>query len=331
MGLTLGGKPSGGNRLAWKSVLQNLQMPPTHPAAPMNLQLDDVAVFARVAALGSLSGAARERNVAVSQITRVLARLETACGARLMHRSTHGLSLTDEGDAFLAQAQRLLDIRAELHAELSGRLAGPSGWVRASVSAVLAQAVISPSLNGLYQRHPALRLDLSADDRVVDMAREGIDVAIRTGAPQRDTLVARQIGEFTRGLYASPAYLAEHGTPQSAEDLRRHRLITNSLNPALNLWEHGSGRRAQQFEARGHTRADSTAAVVALAQSGVGIARIVELVARPLEASGALVRVLPEVFAAPAVPMYAVMLHERHRLPKVRACVDYWAEWMGRQ
>lgn len=296
----------------------------------MNLQLDDAEVFVRVARLGSLSAAARERNVAVSQVTRALARVEAACGARLMHRNTHGLSLTDEGDTFLAQARRLLDIRDELHAEITGRLSGPSGWVRVSVSAVLAQAVIAPGLAGLYQRLPGLQLDISADDRVVDMAREGIDVAVRTGEPQVDTLVARRIGLLTRGLYAAPAYLAAFGTPRSADDLARHRLVTNSRSPGLNLWEHRQGRGTALFDARGHTRADSTATLAALVQCGAGIGRIVDLVARPLVASGTLVRVLPEVFASQPVPMYAVMLRERHRLPKVRACVDYWAEWLER-
>ena len=77
----------------------------------MNLHLDDLALFVRVAELGTLSAAARERDAPVSQVTRCLARLEAACGARLMHRSTHGLSLTDEGDTFLAYARRLLDTR----------------------------------------------------------------------------------------------------------------------------------------------------------------------------------------------------------------------------
>jgi DNA-binding transcriptional LysR family regulator len=295
----------------------------------MKLQLDDVELFVRIASLGTLSAAARERGMAVSQATRALARLEAQCGTRLMHRTTHGLSLTDEGDAFLGQARRLLDITSEIEAELTGKQAGPSGWVRVSVSAVLAQALIAPSLDGLYRRHPALRLDVSAEDRVVDMSREGIDVAIRTGTPQRDTLVARAIGELTRGLYAAPSYLARHGLPRSIDELAQHRLVTNSTTPALNEWEYRRGRGSAVFEAIGHTRVDNTAASVALVQCGAGIGRIVDIVARPLVASGALVPVLPELFVSAPVPMYAVMLRERHRLPKVRACIDYWAEWLS--
>jgi DNA-binding transcriptional LysR family regulator len=299
----------------------------------MNLQLDDVELFVRIATLGTLSAAARERGVAVSQVTRSLARLETRCGARLVHRSTHGLSLTDEGDTFLAKARQLIDIAAELESEFTGKQAGPGGWVRVSVSAVLAQAVLAPSLPGLYARHPGLRLDIGADDRVVDMAREGVDVAIRTGDIPRETLVARPIGELTRSLYAAPAYLAQFGVPRTPDDLRHHRLVTNSANPALNDWRYraggkGSARREALFEAVGQTRVDNTAALVALVQCGAGISRIVDLVARPLVRSGALVPVLEEAFVSAPVTMYAVMLSERHRLPKVRACIDYWAEWL---
>ena len=281
----------------------------------------------RTVELGSLSAAARERNVPVSQVTRALARLEKACRARLLHRSTHGLGLTDEGAAFLPQARRMLEAAEEFQGEIDGRIAGPRGWVRISVSAVLAQAVIAPGLPGLYERHPGLHLDISADDRMADMARERIDIAIRTGTPASDNLVARRIGQLARSLYAAPAYLARHGTPGMPEDLVRHHLLANSASPGLNRWGYEPGGEVLQVQ--GHTRADNTAVIVALLLSGVGIARIVDLVAAPLVKSGALVPVLKGRFETPPVPMFAVMLQQRHRLPKIRACVDYWARWMA--
>jgi DNA-binding transcriptional LysR family regulator len=295
----------------------------------MQLQLDDATLFVRIVELGTLSAAARERNVPVSQVTRSLSRLETTCGARLLHRTTHGLSLTDEGDTVLAYARRLLDTAAELQADLSGKISGPSGWVRVSVSPIIAQAVVAPSLNSLYQRHPQLHVEIAADDRMADMARDGIDIAIRTGTPNSETLVARQIGELTRALYAAPSYLAQHGTPRDPDELKQHRLIANSANPTLNQWAMGSGKHARELVVRGHTRTDNTAIVLALAQHGVGIARIIDLVARPLVRSGALVPVLPDHFVTQPVPMFAVMLQERHRLPKIRACIDHWAQWMA--
>ncbi|HET7525336.1 MAG TPA: LysR family transcriptional regulator [Burkholderiaceae bacterium] len=296
----------------------------------MQLQLDDVALFVRIVELGTLSAAARERNAPVSQVTRSLARLEAACGARLLHRSTHGLSLTDEGATFLAHGKRLLETTADLHSELSGKTGGPAGWVRVSVSAVLAQAVIAPSLRVLYQRHPQLHLDIAADDRIADMARDGIDVAIRTGTPGTDTLVARRIGVLTRSLYAAPAYAQQHGLPRHPDDLPRHKLIGNTVHAPLNRWawrERGKG--GGELVVQPDTRTDNTAVVLALAQHGAGIARIVDLVAQPLVGAGALVPVLPEYFATTPVPMFAVMLQERHRLPKIRACIDHWAHWMA--
>jgi DNA-binding transcriptional LysR family regulator len=295
----------------------------------VQLQLDDVALFARIVELGTLSAAARERNAPVSQVTRALARLEAACGARLLHRSTHGLSLTDEGATVLAHGRRLLDTTTELQGELSGRTGGPAGWVRISVSAVLAQAVIAPSLTPLYERHPGLHLDIATDDRLVDMAREGIDIAIRTGTMQSDTLVARPIGGLTRALYAAPAYVQKHGLPRTPEDLMRHRLIGNTTSAALNRWAYRDGKADGVFIVQGHTRTDNTAVVVALAQQGVGIARIVDLVAQPLVKIGALVPVLPAQFVTAPVTMYAVMLQERHRLPKIRACIEHWVQWMA--
>lgn len=293
------------------------------------MDLDDTALFVRIVELGTLSAAARERNVAVSQVTRALARLESGCGVRLLHRTTHGLSLTDEGDTFLAHARRLLDTAAELQSELSGKIAGPSGWVRVSVSTIMAQSIIVPSLNALYDRHPQLHVEIAADDRIVDMAREGMDIAIRTGTPASDTLVARPIGRLRRSLYAAPSYAARHGLPADVAALQQHRLIGNSASPSLNQWQLGAGREALEVAVRGHTRTDNTAVVLSLVQHGVGIGRIIDLVAAPLAASGALVPVLPGLRPPDAVPVYAVMLQERQRLPKLRACIDHWAEWLA--
>lgn len=298
----------------------------------MQLQLDDVALFIRIAELGTLSAAARERDVPVSQVTRSLVRLEAACGVRLLHRSTHGLSLTDEGDTFLAYGRRLLDTTAELAAELTGKLAGPSGWVRVSMSPLLAQMVIAPSLSGLYRQHPQLHIDIAADDRIADMAREGIDIAIRTGTPASETLVARQIGDYSRSLYAAPAYLARFGTPRHPDQLAQHHLLANSANPLLNRWPlagGAAGKGGAELVVAGQTRTDNSAVMMTLVEQGVGIGRLMDLLARPLVARGALVPLLQEHFASPRVPVYAVMLQERQRLPKIRACIDYWAKWLA--
>jgi DNA-binding transcriptional LysR family regulator len=302
----------------------------------MQLNLDDAALFVRVAELGKLSAAASERNEPVSQVSRAIVRVEKSLGVRLLHRTTHGLSLTDEGDSFLTHARRMLDTAAELDAELSGRLSGPSGWVRVAVSPILAQMVIAPSLRSLYKKHPKLQIDIAADDRAVDLARDGIDVAIRAGVAVNENLVARKIGQHGRKLYASPHYLREFGVPKRIADLEKHRLIGNSASPSLNRWTFATTTSAirgvsrkrevptESLSIKGHTRADNTSVVLALALEGVGIARLNELLVAPLVVSGQLVQVLAKCELETKNEVYAVMLPERHRLPKVRACIDHW-------
>ncbi|MES2583572.1 MAG: LysR family transcriptional regulator [Pseudomonadota bacterium] len=295
----------------------------------MQLQLDDVALFTRIAELGTLSAAARERDVPVSQVTRSLARLEAACGVRLLHRTTHGLSLTDEGDTFLSYGRRLLDTTAELDSELTGKISGPSGWVRVSTSALMAECIIAPSLCGLYERYPQLHLDISADDRLADMARDGFDVAIRSGSPNSDTVVAQQIGVHCRTLCASPDYLRAFGTPGHPQDLKQHRLIASSAIPSLNRWTLDDPKGPAEVQVRGYTRTDNSSLLLSMVLQGVGIGRITDLYARPLIRQGRLVPVLQEHFSSPPIPIFAVMLQERHRLPKIRACIDYWAQWLS--
>jgi DNA-binding transcriptional LysR family regulator len=297
----------------------------------MNLALDDILLFTRMAELGSLSAAARERNAPVSQVTRALKRLEATCGVQLLHRNTHGLNLTDEGDTFLSYAKRTLDNTAELAADIRGKQSQPSGWVRVSVSALLAQCVIAPSAMSLYQQFPELHLDIHADDRMADMAREGIDIALRTGKPHHDTLVARQIGSHSRTLYAAPAYLAQFGTPTHLADLAQHRLMASSASPALNRWELAGQHRSGDKEAlqiNGHTRTDNSALHLNLVLHGAGMALLNDLMVQPLVRDGQLVPLLQGVFSTERIPIYAVTLQTRQRLPKIRACIDYWAEWL---
>ena len=150
-----------------------------------------------------------------------------------------------------------------------------------------------------------------------------------TGALATDTVVAPRIGQLTRSLCAARACLARLGAPRDCDDLKQRRLIANSTNPALNQWATGTGRQARVFEVQGHTRTDNTAVVLALAQHGVGIARIIDIVSRPLTRSGVLVSVLPEELATPPLPIHAVMLQERRRRPKIRAGIDHWAQSMA--
>ena len=296
-----------------------------------NLQFDEMALYARVAELGSLSAVARERDVPVSQVSRTLARLEKACGARLMHRSTHGLSLTEEGRTFLEYSRRALETIEELEGSFAARSGEPSGLVRVAASTVVAHYQLVPSLAGLAARHPRVQVELEVGDRLVDMTRERIDIAIRTATHLPDTVVARQLGTLGRALYAAPAYAAARGLPATPEDLAGHTLVTNSAVAMLNEWPFRVDGAERTFAAKGQWRANDTNMAATMVLQGLGIGRLATLVGDVLVAQGLLLPVLPELVDPRPVPVYAVTAGTRHRLPKIKACLDYWTEWFARK
>jgi DNA-binding transcriptional LysR family regulator len=298
--------------------------------AMRQLQFDEMALYARVAELGSLSAVARERDVPVSQVSRTLARLEKTCGARLMHRSTHGLSLTDEGRTFLAYSRRALDTLEELEGAFATSSGEPSGVVRVAASSLVAQYRLVPSLAGLAARHPRLQLELEVGDRLVDMVREGIDISIRTVNNLPDNVVARQIGTLGRALYAAPAYARSRGLPQRPEELAGHALVTNSAIAMLNEWPFRVDGEAWTFSARGQWRANDTGMAANMVLAGLGIGRLNTLVGDTLAAQGLAVAVLADFIDPQPAAVYAVTAPTRHRLPKIKACLDYWEEWFAR-
>ena len=294
------------------------------------LGFDELKLFARVAALGTLSAVARERDVPVSQVSRALSRIEQRCGARLVHRSTHGLALTAEGQTFLDYCLRLTRTLDELEGDFASRSREAAGRVRVAASTVVAQYLLLPSLAGLAERHPRLRIDLEVSDRLVDMAREGIDIAIRTAPTLPETMVAREIGSLGRALYAAPAYAARVGLPRHPSELAQHRLVSNTAVSQLNHWPFVVDGQPMTIVAEGDWRSNDTGMAAAMVVQGLGIGRLGTLAAEPLVRDGLLVPVLAEYVDSQRVPIYAVTASARHRLPKIRACIDYWAEWIGR-
>lgn len=286
----------------------------------------DLQILVRVAELGTLSAVARERNVPVSVVSRAISRLERDYQVRLINRSTHGLSVTPEGEMFLGHARHIVESLNELSAELDTRAGSPTGLVRVSVSQVMGDAQIIPSLPGLMEKHPGLRIDVLADDKMVDLATEGIDLAVRTNVVANENLVARHVGEYGRALYASPQYLDQNGEPTSPEQLNKHRCVTHAASSVLNRWHFKVGRKHVNQAVQGFYRANNSAMVLAMVKQGIGIGRVNTAIAGPLVAAGELVPVLDAYREPTRFPIYLVMLPDRHRLPKIRACADHLAK-----
>ncbi|MGH1360674.1 MAG: LysR family transcriptional regulator [Burkholderiaceae bacterium] len=290
----------------------------------LDLHIADLQILIRVAELGTLSAAAQERNVPVSQISRAITRLESGFKVRLVNRSTHGLSVTPEGELFLGHARRMVETLDDLSAELDTRSRSVSGLVRLSVSQVMGHLQVIPSMPELLEKYPELRIEIVANDSMVDLSTEGVDIALRTSMLVNENLVARELGEYGRAVYASPRYLEMFGTPDTPDELRGHRCITLSSINALNKWRFKVGRRFTEISIDGFHRVNSTAMAMSMVQSGLGLARLNTSLVGPALEAGEIVKVLADFQDPTRFPIYGVMLPDRHRLPKTRACLEHF-------
>jgi LysR family transcriptional regulator for bpeEF and oprC len=290
-----------------------------------NLHLDHFALFVQIAAARSLSAVARDRNVPVSRISRALSHIEAESGMHLFRRTTHGLSLTSEGDIFLEHAQRFVAEQGMLEDRLARRSRSISGVVRISVAQLFAEYLLIPQLLRLRTQHPDLHVDLHVSDGMADMASDGIDILVRAGASPADHLIARALGQHGRALFAAPSYLAAHGEPQHPDELASHVLITNTAAPLHNQWAFRLDEQPTTRAMQGAVRVNNSAAVMALALAGAGIARINDVLGYALVEQGRLRPVLSPYCVAGVYHVHAAILAERRRAPKIRVTTDWLA------
>jgi DNA-binding transcriptional LysR family regulator len=291
-----------------------------------DFSLQDFYLFVRLAESLSIAAVARDRNEHPSQVSRTLSKMEAECGLRLFHRSTHGLSLTDDGRIFLEHAKAISQNAAILADDLALRSNRVSGSVRISIACILAEYVVIPNLRELADLHSDLNVSLHISDRAVDMSTEGIDIAVRAGISPRDTYAARRLGAHRRALYGSPAYLAARGTPRVPRDLGHHDLIANAAVSSHNQWPFDGGGELSTLPVTGRILADNTSAIVSLTLADMGIGRINKVIGDELAARGRLIQVLEDYEDPTEFDISAVTLAPRNRVPKIRVCLDFLSE-----
>lgn len=305
------------------TLVATATVPEAH-AAPV-----DLALFVRAVELGSFSAVARERDGVASQVSRAVDRLEALYRVRLLRRSTHGLSLTPEGQTVLGRARQVLATLGDLSDELAAQRGQVSGTVRLAVSPAMARHFVIPALPRLAERHPALRLELHAEDRLVDLVGEGFDIAARASQVGSEGLVARVLSRHRRAVCATPDCLARHGVPQHPDDLGAYPLVTHLSVGSLNRWSFLIDGRVESRAVHGHFSASSTWLAIEMVLANLGLGWInTHLVARQLQ-RGELVEVLPDYADPTGFPVYAVMLPDRDRVPRIRAVMDFLAEVLG--
>lgn len=252
------------------------------------LELANLAVLVEAVQHGSLSAAGRRLGLTPVAASRRLAALEAEVGARLVHRTTRSLSLTPEGEAFMPHAEAILAHAEEGRAAVASGDEGAGGLLRVAASVPFGRKVLTPMLVGFLAKHPRVKVELLLSDMVVDIAAQGIDVAIRFGELRDSTLIARRLTANPRGLYAAPAYLTKRSAPTRVADLRQHECLTT---PAARHWAFERNGRTVRQAVAGRFAADSVEALLEASIQGLGIVQLSDWNVREDVAAGRLAKI----------------------------------------
>jgi DNA-binding transcriptional LysR family regulator len=259
----------------------------------MNDRFASMQVFVRVARSGSFSAAAHEMGMTQPTASRIVAALEKHVGAALLTRSTRAVTLTEAGADYLARCELILAAldEADHAARGTGEL---RGTLRVATSPTFASRTIMPHLADFADQHPKLRIEFALDDARHDLIGESVDVAVRIGALNDSTVLARKVGTVRRVLVASPTYLANAGIPAVPSDLTKHTLIVGPAGRSSEAWSFRNGGKSISIRIQGRFIINATEVATAAVVAGLGICSTGERSILSELQSGVLVRVLPD-------------------------------------
>jgi len=300
-------------------------MPSRLPTVDANAALSFVKVVER----GSFRAAASMLGLPRSTLSRRVAALEDRLGVRLLERTTRTLRLTDAGRAFVAEAQPAASALAHAVQAVLDEGELPRGLVRMSAPVMFGQLMLGAALPQVLKRYPQVTLAVELDDRMVDLVREGFDLAVRTGALPSSSLVARRLGATRVGLFAAPRYLERRGTPKTIEALSDHDALVMGTLERHAKWVFRSGRRERAARLKPRAHVNNFAVLAALCTEGLGIARLPGPLAEPLLEAGLLVPLL-QAHELPPVPVQLVWPQGKTLPARTRAVIDVLAEALGR-
>ncbi|MGH8750686.1 MAG: LysR family transcriptional regulator [Burkholderiales bacterium] len=290
--------------------------------------LADMATFARVVEAKSFSTAAQRLRRSKSVVSKHVSRLERALGARLLNRTTRKLSLTEVGAAFYEHCARML-AEAEAAELAVGQLrAAPRGLLKVSAPIGFGRSHIAAAIPDFLHEYHDISVDLILNDRVVDLAEDGLDLAIRLTAQPAPNLVARRLASLRWVVCATPRYLKRHGTPQKPEDLARHNCLHYSPVPPEEAWRFKTKSGEFTMQAACNLKINNSEAIHNVVLADLGIGLLPTFVAGGDLQTGKLKPLLTDYALTANFPseVYAVYLSNRFLSPKVRAFVDFLVE-----
>jgi DNA-binding transcriptional LysR family regulator len=292
---------------------------------PMD-RLGNIEAFVHAVELGSFTRAAKRLGLSPSALSRRIAQLESETGVRLIDRTTRALRLSDEGRLFFERARGALESLDAAHAAVASARDRPAGLLRVEAPTILGHHVIVPALARFLARYPELRVDLSLRDHGSDLVSEGIDIALRMGALEDSSLIARSLGRTKMRVCGAPSYLKRRGTPKSVADLEKHDRLGLAVNGTALRWRLRDGSGIRELAPTSRVSVNNSEALIELACAGAGLVWFCDFMVARAQKSGALHEVL-EHAACETAPIHALSLPGRRALPKVRA----FTELVGRE
>lgn len=279
--------------------------------------LDDALIFTRVVECHSFTQAAQGLGMQKSTVSRRIALLEERLGVRLLNRTTRKLRLTEVGQAYYERCRQIMLDFAEAEQAVMQLQLAPAGLLRITAPIEFGQLFLGQVLGDFMRQYPQISAEVELTSRHVDPVEEGVDIAILVGTPQDSTLIARKVFETSRRLYASPDYLAQHGTPQTVDELATHRAILLP-NDSPRYWPLlGESIGCQRVLSCNNITFAREAAL-----AGAGIAGLPIMISELAVQQGRLLELLPQA-SLPVGELYAVYPSRRFQAMKVKTFLDF--------
>jgi DNA-binding transcriptional LysR family regulator len=285
-------------------------------------RLGAMEMFVRIVETGSFSAVARELGTTQPTISKQLTALERQLKTRLLNRSTRSVSLTEAGTAYYERCKRIIDEVQDAEGALGHLQSSLSGTLHVNASIALGQIFLTPLILEFQAQYPELVVELTLNDRYIDLVEEGVDVAVRIGRLPDSNLVARRLGSTRRTLVATPAYLARNGVPLVPQDLARHNCVLYAYLSTGNEWSFKGADGEIRVRVNGSFKANNGHAIREALLAGAGIALMPDWLIHDQVERGELIALLPE-YAAPPLDINAVYPFGRHVSAKVRVFIDF--------
>ncbi len=288
------------------------------------MNIKDLRIFARVAAVHNLSAVATELGVSAGTVSKRIQSLEEEIGVRLIDRTTRSSRLTEEGRMYLQRVERILLEVEHAQDEISANTCAPAGRLKISAPASLSRQIVLPALVGFIEAYPAIDVCVDITDRIANLHDEGYDAAIRAGTLADSTLKAKRLAGDRTILVAAPSYIERHGAPQRPADLAKHHGL---IHGDLRSWMLYRGGEEAEGRINGRLGSDSGDFLHMAALQGTGLLRTSEIAVMEDLAAGRLIRVMPEYELASESAIWAVYANAKHAMPRLRVFLDHLAEF----